>query len=299
VLLHALPLNHVHGLVVAQHAALRAGATAVWVDRFDAAEVLGILASGRITIFMAVPTFYARFLQTPGDFDLSRVRLFTSGSAGLPAAVHEAFAARFGHRIVERYGMTEVGIVTSNPIGGERPGSIGLPLPGVRARIVDPEALADVPPGEVGELWIASPSVMSGYLGRPDATAEARRGEWMRTGDLGAADPDGYLRLVGRRSEMLITGGFNVYPAEVEAALLEHPGVREAAVCGLPDDDLGEVPAAGIVGEVHPDALRAFARERLAPYKVPRRIVVLDELPRNAMGKIVRRALAEKLTADG
>ncbi len=292
VLLHALPVYHVHGLVVAQLGALRAGATTEWLTPFDAERVLDRLASGEITVFMGVPTFYSRMLAVPGDRDLSPVRLLTSGSAGLPAAVHRAFRERFGHAILERYGMTEIGIVVSNPLEGERrPGSIGLPLPGVEAR-VDGQG--------VGEILIRGPSLMEGYLGLPEQTAAALAGGWMHTGDLGHVDEDGFLHLVGRAADVVITGGLNIYPAEVEAVLLEHPGVTEAAVVGLPDPDLGEVPVAAFVGSARAEDLVSFCRERLAPYKVPRRIERRDALPRNAMGKVLKGELrAAMLPASG
>lgn len=295
VLLHALPLYHVHGLLVATYGALRAGATSIWVDPFDAVDVLGRLAAGPATVFMGVPTFYARMIAADGDYDLRRMRLVTSGSAGLPATVHQTFESRFGPRIVERYGMTEIGIATSNPVDGERrPGSIGQPLPGVEVRIVD-EAGQDVATGDVGELRVRSPAVVAGYHQLPDATAAAFVDGFLKTGDLGYTDPDGYLHLVGRRSELVIVGGLNVYPAEIEAVLATCPGVREAAVGGVPDPDLGEIPVAAVVGDVDVDAVLARLRQELAPYKIPRRIHVVDALPRNAMGKVVKRGLFAEL----
>jgi malonyl-CoA/methylmalonyl-CoA synthetase len=295
VLLHALPQYHVHGLVVATFGALRAGAAAIVLDRFDPVDVLQRLAAGPATIFMGVPTFHARMLEAPGDYDLRRVRLVTSGSAGLPADTHRALARRFGVEVVERYGMTEIGIVVSNPLRGERrPGSIGLPLPGVEVRVVRDDG-ADALPDEVGELWVRGDSVFSGYLGNPAATAEVLVDGWMKTGDLSRRAADGWLTLVGRRSELVIVGGLNVYPAEIEAALLRCPGVREAAVVGVPDPDLGEVPVAAIVGEADPEEVRARVRTELAGYKVPRRIEVLDQLPRNAMGKVAKRELSVKM----
>lgn len=290
VLLHALPLYHVHGLLVAAFGALRAGATSHWMDPFDAASALAALSRGPATVFMGVPTFYSRMLDVPGDFDLRRMRLMTSGSAGLPRTVHQAFEARFGVGIVERYGMTEIGIATTNPVDGQRAGSIGRPLPDVEVRIVGDDDNV-VPTGEVGELQVRGPAVFAGYHHLPEATARAFADGFLRTGDLGRSDPDGYLHLVGRRSELVITGGLNVYPAEVEAVLLSCPGVREAAVGGLADPDLGEVPVAAVVGEVDLDVLRARLREDLAPYKIPRRIEILDALPRNAMGKVLKSAL--------
>jgi len=281
-LLHALPINHVHGLVVAQLGALRAGATAVWVDTFQAGSIAARLERGDITVFMGVPTFYVRLLGLPALGRSPGVRLFTSGSAPLPAAVHDAFAARTGHAIVERYGMTEIGIVCSNPLGGpRRAGSIGRPLPGVEARIA----------GEPGQLLIRGPSLFREYLGNPAATAAALAGGWMHTGDLGAIDEDGYVWLSGRASDLILCGGLNVYPREVEAVLAACAGVTEVAVIGVPDADLGEVPIAVVTGDAAAETLRESARGQLAPYKVPRRFIRVDALPRNAMGKVVKATL--------
>lgn len=291
-LLHALPLFHVHGLFVACHGALWAGASQTWMGRFDAAAAMALLPSH--SIFMGVPTFYHRFLQLEAAPDLSALRLFTSGSAPLPAADHQAFARRFGHQILERYGMTEVGIVLSNPLDGPRlPGTVGFPLPGVEARITRLEDGAPCAPEEVGEIRIRGPSVMAGYLGRPAETAEAIGDGWMHTGDLGRMDPSGRFTVVGRHKELVISGGFNIYPAEVEAVLVAHPGVMEAAVVGRPDADLGERVVAYVVGEVSVLEILAFAAERLAPYKRPREVHLVAALPRNAMGKVQKHLLGE------
>ncbi|MBW1876812.1 MAG: AMP-binding protein, partial [Deltaproteobacteria bacterium] len=242
VLVHALPPDHIHGLVVAQHGALWAGALTVWMERFDASQVLRTIEARSATLFMGVPTFYHRFLQLHAahSADLSSMRLFTSGSAPLPAADHRAFQERFGHAILERYGMTEVGIVLSNPYEGERrPGSVGVPLPGTKARIVDPED-REAPTGEVGELLVSGPSVFGGYLAQPEHTAKVLVDGWMHTGDLAHRDADGYFHIVGRRTDLIITGGHNVHPDEVEEVLRTHPSVSEAAVVGVADPDLGE-----------------------------------------------------------
>ena len=250
------------------------------------------------TVFMGVPTFYHRLLQQDlSTRDVSSVRLFTSGSAPLPARNHRAFEQATGHRIVERYGMTEVGIVLSNPLDGPRkPGSIGRPLPGVMARVVDPQTRHVQPTGDVGEVEIRGPSVFEGYHRQPRATADAIVDGWMRTGDLGRTDTEGYYHLVGRQSELVITGGLNVYPAEVEAALGDHPQVSEVAVFGVPDDDLGEQVRAAVVasGLLRAEALAAWARERLAPFKQPRQVHFVDALPRNSMGKVLKPALRER-----
>jgi len=298
VLIHALPLFHVHGLFVAAHGALRAGAHAIWLDRFSPEAALDAIERHRATVFMGVPTFYHRLLQQDlSTRDVSSVRLFTSGSAPLPARNHRAFEQATGHRIVERYGMTEVGIVLSNPLDGPRkPGSIGRPLPGVMARVVDPQTRHVQPTGDVGEVEIRGPSVFEGYHRQPRATADAIVDGWMRTGDLGRTDTEGYYHLVGRQSELVITGGLNVYPAEVEAALGDHPQVSEVAVFGVPDDDLGEQVRAAVVasGLLRAEALAAWARERLAPFKQPRQVHFVDALPRNSMGKVLKPALRER-----
>jgi len=304
-LLHALPLFHIHGLFVAQHGALYAGATTSWADRFDAGRILDLLGARRCTVFMGVPTFYHRFLSLPADVapdlspDLSAMRLFTCGSAPLPAADMDAFEERFGHRILERYGMTEVGIVLSNPLRGARvPGTVGFPLPGVQAKITDRDTGAPLPPGEVGEIRIRGPGVISGYLGLPDQTAAALGDGWMHTGDLGVVDEEGRFSVVGRLSELVITGGLNVYPREVENVLRAFPGVAEAAVLGVPDDDLGERVVAAVVadpwaGGLDLDALAAHARQHLAPYKCPKALRVVQDLPRNAMGKVQKHRLRD------
>ena len=289
VLVHVLPLYHVHGLFVAQHGALAAGATTVWLESFSPEAVFQAIAQHRATVFMGVPTFYHRLLKHPSTPDLSSMRLFTSGSAPLPAADHHAFRERFGVEILERYGMTEIGIVLSNLYDGPRkPGAVGRALPGVSVRITDPETAQPTPRGEVGEVRICGPSVFQGYLGRAEASAAAVVNDWMHTGDLGYIDEDGDIHLVGRHKDLIITGGLNVYPGEVEAVLTAHPSVSEAAVIGLPDADLGESVAALLVpsGPIHEDALRAWVRERLAGYKVPQAFRTATELPRNAMGKV-------------
>lgn len=297
VLLHVLPLFHIHGLFVAQHGALHAGATTVWLPRFDPAETLRCIERHRATVFMGVPTHHARLLALPDGFiaDLSSMRLFTSGSAPLPARDHAAFRARFGHDILERYGMTEVGIVLSNPYEGPRvPGTVGFPLPGVTVEVMDPETGEVAPDGTVGELWIRGPGVIASYHARPDATMEALAGGWMRSGDLASRDPlDRRLSIVGRARDMVISGGLNVYPAEVESVLREHPGVSQAAVVGVPDPDLGERVVAAVVPHAGATvaALLAHTRAHLAGYKRPRELRLVDSLPRNAMGKVQKHRL--------
>ena len=289
VLVNALPIYHVHGLFVATHVAMMAGAATILQPRFDPAQVLAALP--RATTFMGVPTFYTRLLAHPGlTADATRhMRLFVSGSAPLPAATHQAWEARTGQAILERYGMTETGMNASNPYDGPRlAGSVGPPLPGVELRVI-----ADVA-GEAGEVEVKGPNVFAGYWRNPDKTAEAFTADgWFRTGDLGLIGEDGYLRLVGRGNDLIITGGLNVYPAEVEAAIDVLPGVIESAVIGLPHADLGE----GVTAVVATDApltegeiLGALAGQ-LARFKQPKRVLFTKALPRNAMGKVTKAAL--------
>ena len=300
VLLHALPLFHIHGLFVAATVALRAGATMILQSRFEPSRVLEALP--RSSVFMAVPTIYHRLMREDaltGDV-CQNVRLFACGSAPLSVSDFEAFEARTGHVILERYGMTETGMLTSNPLRGIRKaGSVGVPLPGVSVRLVDRATFEDVPSGEVGEIWVRGPNVFAGYRGRPDANAEAFVDGWFRTGDLGRQDPDGYYGIVGRARDVVISGGLNVYPSEVEAVIDAISGVDESAVIGLPDDDLGERVAAVVVRAsetVTAESVVTEVRRHLAPYKCPRRVEFVSLLPRNAMGKVdkeqLRRAFA-------
>mgnify|MGYP005844118911 CR=1 FL=1 len=301
VLVHALPIFHVHGLFVACHTALLAGAEMRWHARFDAAAVLAGL--GRATVLMGVPTFYTRLLELPGldRQAVAGMRLFISGSAPLLAETHRAFEARTGHRILERYGMTEILMHCSNPLDGERrPGSVGPPLPGCEVRILD-EQDRDLPTGATGQVAVRGPNVFAGYWNLPERTrAEHTADGWFRTGDLGFLSPDGYLTLVGRAKDVVITGGLNVYPIEVESVLDAVPGVVESAVIGLPDPDLGEAVTAvvvGAAGPARPDEaqLIAAAKARLAGFKVPKRVIFVDALPRNAMGKVEKAVLRAQL----
>jgi malonyl-CoA/methylmalonyl-CoA synthetase len=220
-----------------------------------------------------------------------RTRLFVSGSAPLPAPVFEAFRAKFGHGVLERYGMSETLMTIGNPYDGERrPGTVGRPLPGVEVRIVGPDG-RDLEDGRTGELLVRGPAVFSGYWRRPDATAAAFVDGWFRTGDLGERSADGYVTLRGRASELILCGGFNVYPREIEEVLLEQPGVREAAVVGVPDERRGERPVAYFAGEADPAALEAACRRQLASFKVPTAFVRVEALPRNALGKVEKHRL--------
>jgi malonyl-CoA/methylmalonyl-CoA synthetase len=298
VLIHALPLYHVHGLFVATNVTLMAGAAIILQPKFDPAAVLAEM--GRATVLMGVPTFYTRLLAHPG---LTRevaagMRLFISGSAPLLVQTHEAWQARTGRAILERYGMTETGMNASNPCDGERrAGTVGPPLPGVGLRVVD--AAGGLPLGrdEVGIVEVRGPNVFAGYWRDPAKTQEAFRTDgWFITGDLGCLDEDGYLTIVGRGKDLVISGGLNVYPKEVEEAIDVLPGVIESAVIGLPHPDLGEaVTAVVAVGDDAPKVtdseIFAALSSRLAAFKRPKRVVFVPELPRNAMGKVQKAAL--------
>ena len=277
VLLLTLPLFHMHGLGVGLHGSLTAGAGIVLLPRFDAAAVAEQV--GRTTMFFAVPTMYSRLAQADRLDALHAQRLLVSGSAPLDPLLFEQIAQQTGQAPLERYGMTETVMITGNPLRGERRGgSVGLPLPGVEVRLAD----------ESGEVLVRGPAVFAGYEsnGVLDATAG-----WFSTGDIGEQDPEGYLRLVGRASELIITGGYNVYPREVEDAVRAHPGVVDVAVVGVSDSTWGEVVCAAVTGDVDPAALTDACAVVLAGYKVPRRWAVVDELPRNAMGKVQRAAV--------
>lgn len=281
-----LPLFHMHGLGVGVHGTLLAGASAVLHDGFDVDRVLATVADESLgcTLFFGVPTMYARFAAADDPSALRRLRLCVSGSAPLPAELHERIGTRTGQRVLERYGMTETVMLVSNPYDGERrAGTVGLPLPGVELRL-----------GERDEIEVRGPNVFAGYWNRPDATAESfRPGGWFRTGDVGALDPDGYVRIVGRTKELIISGGFNVYPREVEDVLRGCPGVLDAAVVGTPSPEWGEIVTAYLEADAGLDtaAVLAAAARELAPYKRPRIVHVVPALPRNSLGKVVRREL--------
>ncbi len=299
-LIHALPIFHVHGLFVALHCALFSGATIVFMPKFDAAAVIGHMA--KATVLMGVPTFYTRLLAEPS---LTReaaagMRLFIAGSAPLSADTFRAFEHRIGHRVLERYGMTETGMLTSNPYDGERrPGSVGLPLPGVTLRIADIETGMIQTQGQVGIIEVKGPNVFKGYWRNAEKTKEAfRLGDFFVTGDMGRIDSDGYVRLVGREKDLIITGGLNVYPAEVEALLEDMPEVAEVAVIGVPHPDLGEAVVAVVKPAMMPfdrEGIRSTLREKLAGFKCPKEIVTMAALPRNTMGKVQKKLLREQL----
>lgn len=298
----ALPLFHVHGLCAGLFGTLTAGASAVVLPRFSPDGVLAAAADHRANLFFGVPTMYHRLLSAGSAGELARLRLCVSGSAPLPAPLWGALRAQGGVEVLERYGMTETLLTVSNPYRGERrPGTVGFPLPGVMARLAPLDDGGGGPPVETGaepaegQLLVAGPSVFGGYWERPAATEAAFEGRWFRSGDLAGWDPDGYLAILGRRNDLILSGGFNVYPAEVEDVLLAHPGVAEVAVAGEPSEEWGETVAAWIVPATSPppvDALDALVAERLAPYKRPRAYRFVAALPRNAMGKVQRDRLA-------
>ena len=304
----ALPLFHVHALGNGLHCWLFSGCRMRLLERFEHEKAAAEFLDFRPTLFFGVPTMYVRLLDLPPERarEIGRVmRLFVSGSAPLPAQVLEDFRKLFGHTILERYGMTETIMNISNPYDGERrPGSVGFPLPGVQARIVrqggDSEA-RDVPDGETGELLLKGPNVFPGYWRRDDATRAAFVDGWFKTGDIAQRSPDGYYTLCGRRSDLIISGGFNIYPREIEEFLMEQPEVAEAAVAAAPDRVRGEVPVAYIVprgdlrGTCDTNTLEARCRENFASFKIPRRFIVVEKLPRNALGKVQKHLLGATL----
>jgi len=298
VLIHALPIFHTHGLFVAMHCVLVSGAKMIFLPKFDISQIVDSLP--KATVLMGVPTFYSRLLQQ-ADFDQStakNIRLFISGSAPLPAEVFLAFEKRSGHRPLERYGMTETNMICSNPLMGERvAGSVGRPLEGVTVRICKPDG-SEVEQGEVGSIQVKGPNVFNGYWKRPDRRAEDFTADgFFITGDMGSWDAHDYLTISGRSKELIISGGFNVYPKEVENQLLKIAGVADAAVFGVPHQDLGEGVVAAIVldpafpGKLTGDEVKAVLKDKLSGYKLPKATVFIDALPRNAMGKIQRGSL--------
>ncbi|MGR3320735.1 MAG: malonate--CoA ligase [Pseudooceanicola sp.] len=298
VLIHALPIFHSHGLFVATNTSLLAGAKLIFMSGFDAEAVLDAMPNA--TAMMGVPTFYTRLLKNPRlDRDLAaHMRLFVSGSAPLLAETHRDWEKATGHRILERYGMTETNMNTSNPYDGERrAGTVGFPLPGVELRVMAEGR--EVPQGEIGVIEVRGPNVFTGYWQMPEKTAEELREDgWFITGDLGMIDADGYVTIVGRAKDLIISGGYNVYPKEVEEAIDDLPGVVESAVIGVPHPDFGEgvvavVVADGATAESIADALSG----KLAKFKQPKRIFLVPELPRNTMGKVQKKALRDQHTA--
>ncbi|MBS0410309.1 MAG: AMP-binding protein [Proteobacteria bacterium] len=294
VLLHALPIFHVHGLFIALHCILLNGGPTIWLARFDDDEVLAWLP--KATVMMGVPTFYTRLLANPGFTReaAAHMRVFICGSAPLLESTFAEFEARTGQRILERYGMSEAAIITTNPLEGERvAGSVGYPLPGVELRIGGGE-----PAGTTGVIEIRGPSVFSGYWRNPQKTAEDFTADgFFITGDVGRQDPDGRVWISGRAKDLIISGGYNVYPKEIELILDELPGVGESAVIGCPHPDFGEAVVAVIVGQGDEGEIIGAARRSLAAYKAPKKVFFVADLPRNAMGKVQKNLLRDRFKA--
>ena len=297
VLIHALPIFHTHGLFVATNVTLMAGGAAIFMPGFDARGI--IAAMPQATSLMGVPTFYTRLLDQPDLAEAARnMRLFVSGSAPLLAETHDRWQRVTGHAILERYGMTETNMNTSNPYDGERrAGTVGVPLPGIEAKVCDPATGATLPEGEIGVLEVRGPNVFSGYWNMPEKTAEELREDgFFITGDLARVDEHGYIQIVGRGKDLIISGGFNIYPKEVETAIDALPGVLESAVIGVPHADFGEGVVAVVVPEkgasLTPDDITGHLGD-LARFKQPKKVVILDELPRNTMGKVQKNVLRD------
>jgi long-chain acyl-CoA synthetase len=298
VVLGALPLFHSFGQTCALNNCVRAGGTLTLIPRFDPDKALEIIQRDRVTVFLGVPTMYAAMLQSKsaGAADTSTLKLCGSGGAAMPVGVMRAFEERFGAKILEGYGLSETSPVASfnHPDRERKPGSIGTPIRGVEMKLVD-EQDHDVPQGEVGEVVIRGHNVMKSYWKRPDATEEALRGGWFHSGDMARVDEDGYFFIVDRKKDMIIRGGYNVYPREIEEVLYEHPAVAEAAVIGIPHDELGEEVAAVVAlkegQKAGADELRDHVKEQVAAYKYPRRVFFVDELPKGPTGKILKREI--------
>jgi len=299
VLIHALPIFHVHGLFVAIHGALINGSKMIWLAKFDPKVVLQHLPGA--TVFMGVPTLYVRLLAEPGlnKRAVQHMRLFVSGSAPLLLDTFKAWQERSGHTILERYGMSETIMLTSNPYQGERRGgTVGMPLPGVRLRVVDAQD-AELAPGEIGDIQVQGPNVFAGYWRMPEKTAEEFTSDgFFKTGDVGKVDEQGYVSIVGRSKDLIISGGYNVYPAELESFINDLPGVAESAVVGVPHADFGEIGVAVVVprpgAQLDPAKILADMKACMANYKVPKQCHVLADLPRNAMGKVQKNVLRER-----
>ncbi len=302
VLCHALPLFHVHGLCFALHTSLLAGAHVIMLDQFSPQRVIPVLekkeAESTCTVFMAVPAMYAKLMDYLGDrkLDFEHLRLWTSGSAPLLPQDFKRITEAFGKQPVEREGMSETGMNFSNPLRGERkPGSIGHPLPDLEVRIVDPETGADVAPGQTGEIWLKGPAVTPGYWHKPEETARAFEKGWFRTGDLGNIDNDGYYYLTDRIKHIIISGGENISPKEVEIVINQHADVIESSVVGIPDDRWGERVVAAVVtkpgSNVEPREVQAHCKNHLHDWKCPKEVLFVNELPRNTMGKVLKEAV--------
>jgi long-chain acyl-CoA synthetase len=298
VILGALPLFHSFGQTAAMNGGVLAGSCLTLVPRFDPVKALQVMERDGVTVFMGVPTMYSALLAVPAEArpDTSSLRLCVSGGASLPVEVLRAFEAQFGCAILEGYGLSETSPIASfnHPDRERKPGSIGTPIRDVQMKVFD-EGDREVPQGEVGEIVIRGPNVMKGYWQRPDATAEAMRGGWFHSGDLAKVDEDGYFFIVDRKKDMIIRGGYNVYPREIEEVLYEHPAVAEAAVLAVPHAELGEEVGAAVAlkagAEATPEELQAFVKERVAAYKYPRHVWLVPELPKGPTGKILKREI--------
>ncbi|MDX3926329.1 MAG: malonyl-CoA synthase [Shinella sp.] len=302
-LIHALPIFHTHGLFVASNVTLLSGASMHFLPKFDADEVLKLMRSA--TVLMGVPTFYVRLVQHEGltREAAARMRLFVSGSAPLLTETHRAFAEKTGQAILERYGMTETNMNTSNPYDGDRiAGTVGFPLPGISLRVTNPETGTAVPNGQTGMIEVKGPNVFKGYWRMPEKTqAEFRADGFFITGDLGKIDERGYVHIVGRGKDLVISGGYNIYPKEVEAEIDQLAGVVESAVIGVPHPDFGEGVTAVVVktpaSQLDEQSVLDGLKDRLARYKQPKRVIFVEDLPRNAMGKVQKNVLRD-LCAD-
>ncbi len=311
VLIHALPIFHVHGLFVAIHGALINGSPMLWLNKFDAPTAVVLLP--RATVFMGVPTLYVRMLAEPTltPPQAAHMRLFISGSAPLLIDTFHAWQSRAGHTILERYGMSETVMLTSNPCGPDaryahqserRGGTVGFPLPGVALRVVD-DANQPLPTDGIGGIQVRGPNVFKGYWRMPEKTAEEFTADgYFKTGDVGCVDERGYVRIVGRSKDLIISGGYNVYPAEIEGFINELPGVAESALVGVPHPDFGEVGVAVVIAQpgaqLNPEQMVATLKSRLAHFKIPKRCYVVSELPRNAMGKVQKNLLREQYKGE-
>ena len=299
VLIHALPIYHTHGLFVASNVTLFARASMIFLPKLDPELIIKLMA--RATVLMGVPTFYTRLLQSPNltKASTAHMRLFISGSAPLLAETHREWSARTGHAVLERYGMTETNMNTSNPYDGERvPGAVGFPLPGVSARVTDPETAKELPRDSIGMIEVKGPNVFKGYWRMPEKTAtEFREDGFFITGDLGKIDARGYVHIIGRGKDLVISGGFNVYPKEVENEIDAIPGVVESAVIGVPHADFGEGVTAVVVNGKEAKLDEASVMKaldgRLAKFKMPKRVIFVDDLPRNTMGKVQKNVLRD------
>jgi malonyl-CoA/methylmalonyl-CoA synthetase len=299
VLIHALPIYHTHGLFVATNVTLFARASMIFLPKLEPDRIIKLMA--RATVLMGVPTFYTRLLQNPAlsHETTKHMRLFISGSAPLLAETHREWSARTGHAVLERYGMTETNMNTSNPYDGERvPGAVGFPLPGVSVRVTDPETGKELPREEIGMIEVKGPNVFKGYWRMPEKTkSEFRPDGFFITGDLGKIDAKGYVHILGRGKDLVISGGFNVYPKEIESEIDAMPGVIESAVIGVPHADFGEGVTAVLVRQpgasIDEAAVLKGLDGRLAKFKMPKRVFVVDELPRNTMGKVQKNILRE------